>query len=182
MKALVIFESMYGNTRDVADAIGEGLRSSTWEVDVVEVGDAPTLISSGVDLLIVGGPTHQFGLSRPSSRQSAANGATTPIVSRTSGVREWMDKAEIGHLGIASAAFDTLLLTPRFLRYFGRASRKIDKRLARLGCHPVVSPESFWVTGGKGPLADGEVDRAHTWGQHLGTRVSIPELERQSML
>jgi flavorubredoxin len=73
-RALVVFESMFGNTEAIAHAVADGLRS-TMDVDVVEVGAAPASPADDVDLLVVGGPTHAFGLTRPSTRQDAARQA-----------------------------------------------------------------------------------------------------------
>lgn len=73
-RALVIFESMFGNTRTIADAVADGL-SSRFETDVIEVSLAPTRIPEEVSLVVVGGPTHAFGLTRPRTREDAANQA-----------------------------------------------------------------------------------------------------------
>ena len=70
-RALVVFESMFGNTAAVARALAAGL-SETLPVDVVEVGSAPIEPDDDVVLLVVGGPTHAFGLSRTDTRHEAA--------------------------------------------------------------------------------------------------------------
>ena len=67
MKALVVYESMYGNTRSVAEAIVEGL-CETAEPRLVPVSEAKAAVHEGADLLVVGGPTHAHGMSRPSTR------------------------------------------------------------------------------------------------------------------
>lgn len=85
MKALVVFESMFGNTRDVAQAVADGV-ATRLDVGVAEVGTSPDL--AGVDLLIVGAPTHAMGLSRDGTRKSAAEQAGDRLVSRRQGVRE----------------------------------------------------------------------------------------------
>ena len=69
MKVLVVYESMFGNTKAIAEAIGEALAA-----EVVEVSDAPDVLPDDVGLLVVGAPTHAFSLSRPATRQSAAGG------------------------------------------------------------------------------------------------------------
>jgi hypothetical protein len=172
MRALVVYESMFGNTQTIAHAIAEGLWSSM-RVDTVEVGSAPTTFD-GIDLLVVGGPTHQFGISRASSRAQAAEQAPDGLVSSGIGLREWMDDIHRLSDGIASAAFDTTLEKPRILRIFGRASRKVTKLLRRRGARIVMSPESFWVAGGNGPLADGEVERARKWGEEIASMITAP--------
>lgn len=88
-RALVVFESMFGNTATIAQAIADGLSGGA-DVDVVEVGVAPTVIADDVSPLVVGGPTHAFGMSRPSSRRSAAQQADHGVVSRGIGLREWL--------------------------------------------------------------------------------------------
>jgi flavodoxin len=181
MKALIIYESMFGNTQAIASAIGDGLAAQSWTVDVVEVGAAPMTIDSEIDLLVVGAPTHQFGLSRSSSREMAARDAKAPLVSGGIGVREWLEQTTFDRPGLATAAFDTLLTRPRFLRYFGRASRKIQKRLARRGCTLVSPAESFWVAGSTGPLEDGEETRARSWGEQLAAKIGAPSVTQQAV-
>jgi hypothetical protein len=72
MNALVVYESMFGNTQKVAQAIGEGL-STEMDVDVQEVGVAPDKIGDQVTLLVVGAPTHAFSLSRETPGAKPAN-------------------------------------------------------------------------------------------------------------
>ncbi len=81
-----MFESMFGNTQAIANSIAEGL-SSRLNVEVAEVGVAPSSISDDVALLVVGGPTHVFGMSRPRTRQDAAGQADHPVVSAKLGLR-----------------------------------------------------------------------------------------------
>src|SRR5919108_5750027 len=87
-RASVIFESMFGNTQAVAEAVAEGL-SSRFAVGLLEVSRAPTM-SDDVSLLIVGAPTHAFGLSRSRTREDAANQAAGSLVSAGIGLREWL--------------------------------------------------------------------------------------------
>ena len=92
MKAVVVYESMYGNTHRVADAIGRGLAGSG-EVVVVPVAEAAPALVTDADLLVVGGPTHAHGMSRPSTRKAAVEQAKdNPIDAAASGagVREWL--------------------------------------------------------------------------------------------
>ena len=79
-RAMVIFESMFGNTREIADAVAEGLSSSLSTV-ILEVGAAPAVLPDDVDLIVVGGPTHAFGLSRPGTRENAIRQAGGRVVS-----------------------------------------------------------------------------------------------------
>ena len=163
MKALVIYESMFGNTEAVARAVAEGL-SGRFDVTVADVRAGPP--AQGNDLIVVGGPTHAFGMSRPASRrdavrQGAAGDATT-------GIREWL--STVAHLsGVPAAAFDTRVDKP----LVGSAGRKAHRALRRLGCRMVAPAESFFVTGTPGPLADGEQQRARRWGQSLAAAVGV---------
>ena len=78
MSALVVFESIYGNTKLVAEAVAHGLSESI-EVEVLEVGSAPLHLAPEVALLVVGAPTHAFGLSRPNTRHDAVTSAPSPV-------------------------------------------------------------------------------------------------------
>jgi hypothetical protein len=161
----VVYESMFGNTRAVASAIARGL-ATRMAVDLLEVGTAPDRVDDGVDLVAVGGPTHAFSMSRPNTRQSAADQAEAPLVSTGRGLREWIDAAGPTLRGRAVATFDTKI-DKAYLP--GSAARSAHKRLRRLGCRPVAPAENFTVLGTAGPLADGELDRATRWGEHLTT-------------
>lgn len=166
MSALVVYESMYGATRAVAEAVAEGL-AGTGTVRVVEVGALSAEpgghdLPDDVDLLVVGGPTHQFGLSRPSSRAEAAKRAPDGLVSAGDGVREWLAAARLP-AGLRAAAFDTSILRPRLP---GAASRSLERRLRRRGARMVAPPRSFEVDK-TGALAEGTLDAARAWGAGL---------------
>lgn len=171
MKALIVYESMFGNTRDIALAIGDGV-SEAADVEVVEVGLAPDVIPPDLDLLIAGGPTHQFGMSRTSSREQARNQASGAQISYGRGIREWLDDITVPDRPLPVATFDTTMEKPRLLRYLGRASRSIAKHLERKGCAMRVPPESFLVGGGNGPLVEGELERARQWARETVVRAS----------
>jgi flavodoxin len=162
MRALVVYESMFGNTREVASAVARGL-ATHMAVDLYEVGDAPDEVGEGTDLVVVGGPTHAFSMSRPTTRRSAADQAETPLVSTGRGLREWIDAAGPTLRGRAVATFGTRI--DKSLA--GSAARSAHKRLRRLGCRPVAPAENFSVDGTTGPLGDGELDRATRWGENL---------------
>jgi hypothetical protein len=167
VQALVVFESMFGNTQRIAEAVADGL-STVMGVDVVEVGAAPTEIA-GVELLVVGGPTQAFGMSRAGTRQAASKQSDHRLVSPGRGLREWLNAIRGGGANVAAAAFDTRFDKPRWLT--GSAARAAEKRLRRLGFRIVVPSASFFVTETKGPLSDGELDRAQRWGAELGSAV-----------
>lgn len=157
MNVLIVTESCFGNTARVADAVAAGLRSRGVEVTVVDAASAPA--PEGVDLLLVGAPTHAMGLPGPGSRRQAeTKGARPPA----SGVAEWLDALPAGRGGRA-AAFDTVNG-----RFSGSAAKRIEKRLRRHGVE-VAARESFLVSSMEGPLADGELARAEQWGAALAS-------------
>ena len=165
MRALVVFESMFGDTETIARAIAEGL-SSGMRVDVVDVATRPR-VEGDVDLLVVGGPTHAFGMTRASTRQDAVRQGGRAAAADI-GLREWLD--ELAPTGFAdAAAFDTRI-NKRFIP--GSAARGAGDLLRRHGFRLVVPPESFRVTGTPGPLVDGEEDRARGWGHALATSLT----------
>jgi hypothetical protein len=142
--------------------------------EVVHIDEAPDALPAEVDLLVVGGPTHAFGLSRPATREGAAkqaagNPTTQNPATPGRGLREWLAGLQRPASPVAAATFDTRikkLLVP------GSAARGAAKRLRRLGLRMVAKPESFWVNGTAGPLRDGETDRARRWGEHLATQAA----------
>jgi hypothetical protein len=164
MTVLVVFESMFGNTELIANAVAEGLARHL-PVQQVEVGAAPAVVGGEVELLVVGGPTHAFGLSRPGTRQSAAQQAQAGLVSAGIGLREWLGALHKGAADGAVAAFDTRISRPRLP---GSAASAADKRLRRLGFQSAAPPTSFYVEGTTGPLPDGEIERARRWGRGAG--------------
>jgi len=166
MSALVVYESMFGNTQTIARAIAEGLATHT-RVELVEVSKATTTIDSGVELLVAGGPTHVLGMTRPRTRDEAAKQAERPLVSPGIGMREWLAALRPGN-GVPAATFDTRINKPRWMT--GSAARGFDKALRKLGFRLVAPPGSSLVASTPGPLDDGEVDRARRWGAELGTR------------
>ena len=163
IRALVVYESMFGNTKTVARAVAEGLGGAV-PVTVTEVGHAPDSIPVEVSLLVVGGPTHAFGLSRSETRRDAAAESARPVVSPGAGLREWLDALAVAPGRVATATFDTRVLHPRLP---GSAAKAARRRLEAKGFAMLAGPESFYVHGKAGPLADGEEHRARAWGEHL---------------
>jgi hypothetical protein len=171
MRALVVFESMFGNTETIARAVAVGL-APYLDVTVVEVGAAPASVTGDVDLMIVGGPTHAFGMTRPDSRRSAAQQAGGSTVSRGDGIREWVSRVELVRPHVQVATFDTRVDKPRVP---GSAARGAARRLRRRGARLIADPQSFYVRGTPGPLLDGEVDRARQWGATLWASFMVPQ-------
>jgi hypothetical protein len=165
--ALVVYESMFGATRRAALAMANGLEPYA-TVRVAEVGEAPRTIPDEVGLLVVGGPTHAFGLSRPQTRTEAATRTSEPLVSPGEGVREWLEALTV-HPGLAGAAFGT-----RVLRRWapGSSARAIARRLRHHDVRLLAKPEDLFVGGVDGGLLDGEVDRAREWAARLGASLA----------
>ncbi len=171
MRAIVVYESMFGNTHAVADAIAAGIGPDAVALPVAE---ATRDAVATADLLVVGAPTHVHGMSRPNTRKWAVDTARKPGASveldpaaTGPGVREWL--GSIGTLRCSVAAFDTRLHRPGLLT--GRAARGISRGLRGHGCAPIAPPESFFV-GADNRLEAGEADRARAWGGRLGARAS----------
>ena len=163
MKALVVFESMFGNTKDVATAVEHGL-SGTMDVQLVRV-DSSVKLADDIDLVVVGGPTHAFSMTRPQTRADAVKkGAQNDAAA--SGIREWLAALPVGQPSMRVATFDTRVEKVRHLP--GSAAHKAAKVAGRLGYGAATSPESFYVRDTTGPLLAGEVERAHAWGERLG--------------
>lgn len=161
MRALIVYESMFGNTQAIAEAVADGLRAADGEVALSEVGVAPSGPGDDVSLLVVGAPTHALSLSRPESRRSAAEQAGGPLVSAGIGLREWLAALPTGTA--VTAAFDTHVDR----KVPGAASRAAQKRLRKRGYRVALPAESFYVSDVAGPLVAGEVERARRWGADL---------------
>lgn len=168
MRARVVYESVFGNTEAAATAIARGLQEHA-EVEVVNVADATADSHSPVDLLVIGGPTHAFGMSRRRTRQDAADRIGGPFGPNesTTGIREWLEAEHQAPRGARAAAFATKLQRPSWLP--GSAARGIGRQLRRAGFVLVRRPIDFYVVGMTGPLAAGEFDRAKLWSQHMAS-------------
>ena len=144
MKALVIYDSLYGNTEKIAKAIGGAISS---EVKVLPVGQANPAELKSLDLLIVGSPTQ-------------GGRATKPM-------QAFLDKIPDTTLKAMNiAAFDTRY-TSRFVKIFGFAAGRIADNLKGKDGTLVTSPEGFFVTGKEGPLKEGELERATVWAKSI---------------
>ncbi len=176
MRAMIVYESMFGNTRMIAEAIAEGLGGGC---QVQRVADADPGLE-GVDLVVVGGPTHAWGMSWPSTRRGApirvekgdSGLELEPGADRGPGVREWL--ASVGHVEARAAAFDTRIKAPVLLT--GRASKRISRQLARHGLR-VVMPATSFLVDKSSHLLPGELERARAWGSRLAS-IESPQTER----
>jgi len=142
MKAFIVYDSVYGNTEKIARAVAEAITPSG-EVKVLGVGKANPSELASIDLLIVGSPTHA--------------GRPTPAV------QDLLNKVPKLQ-GINVAAFDTRITT-KLVRVFGYAAGRIANNLKRKGGTLIASPVGFFVTGNKGPLKEGELERAAGWAK-----------------
>ncbi len=179
MKALIIYESMYGNTHTVAEAVAEGLRTAG-EAKTVPASHVEQKDFADVDLLVLGAPTHMHGLPWLSSRKSAQKAAESshgrvtldPDMDAERGMRSILDELPGGTetaLPKKAAAFDTRLSGP--VLFTGSAGKTLAKTLRRHGYTGAASPASFLVDK-KDHLLEGEVDRAKEWGETLAGRVT----------
>lgn len=171
LRAHVIYESMFGNTERVARAVAEELGAAGLEVSVTEVSQAPAAHDLDTDLLVLGAPTHAFSLSRAGTREDAVRQGAPPSRS-TVGLRDWLsvarDRPSTSH--VLTAAFDTRVGKVRHLP--GSAARKATRLARGARLDPALGSESFFVDDVQGPLLQGELDRARTWGRHLVEQVS----------
>ena len=156
MKAIVAYDSTYGNTEQVARAVGAALGSGD-SVETIRVGEVTPERLAGISLLVVGCPTQKF----------SPTGATTRMLKVI---------PNGGLKGVKVAAFDTRITEAEierikilafFVRLFGYASEPVADRLRKKGGDLVAPPEQFYVTGTEGPLLDGELERAGEWAAKL---------------
>jgi flavodoxin len=156
MKALVAYDSAYGNTEQVAQAIGAAL-GSQGDVAVVRVGDVQPAQLEGLSLLVVGSPTQKF----------SPTGPTNNLIKRI---------PRSGLQGVKVAAFDTrfppseldrIRILAFFVRLFGYAAEPIAEKLEKKGGELAIPPEGFYVSGTEGPLLEGELERAADWANQI---------------
>lgn len=172
MHVVVTFESIYGNTRAVAEAVADGLRP-LGDVVVLSHHEADSAAVAVADLVVVGAPTHMHGLPTSLSRRMASQASeeedvpVDPGATAGPGIRSWL--SEQSGDGRLAAAFDTRADGRAALT--GSAGRGIAKRLRKRGFEVVVEPGSFLVEDAEGPLADGELERAREWGRAIAARL-----------
>ncbi|HEX5918711.1 MAG TPA: hypothetical protein VFY76_12690 [Nocardioides sp.] len=165
MSTLVVHESHWGNTRAVAHAIADGLAAGDGApVEVVDVTAAPSPLPDEVDLVVLGGPTHAFSMSRATTRRDAHDRGAEPG-HEGRGIREWLATLPTGDTSRAVATFDTRAEQVR--RLPGSAARAAGRYVAHHRLGRLVATESFYVEDSPGPLVDGELERARAWGRAL---------------
>lgn len=162
-RAVVVHESLWGCTAQVAEAVARGLGGARVVAAVEGVAALPDL--TGVDLLVVGAPTHAFSMPRPGTREDAQRrGATTGDVAH--GVRELLPllPAHLDRLGVRVATFSTKVAHPHLP---GSAAHAAARHLHRQHHAEVVGTEDFLVEDYAGPVLPGELARAEAWGAGL---------------
>ena len=153
MKAIVIYDSLYGNTEEIAKAIGKGFGE---EAKVVKVGDVKAEDIAPYHFVVIGSPTQ--------------GGRQTPAT-----------KAFVDSLPAAAlkekrlAAFDTRLKTV-FVKIFGYAAPRIETAIKEKGGNTTAQPQGFFVKSAKGPLLDGELERATTWAKSVAAGVPTGQM------
>ena len=166
MKALVIYDSQFGNTAQIAQAIGQGLGAALGNPDDVQVCRIASVRPdnlAGLDLLIVGSPTQKF---RP-----------TPTT------KNWLKSLPKHALrGMRVAAFDTRIteaeinahgVLAKFVDIFGYAAQPIAEGLLEKGGQEAAPPEGFYVGGTEGPLLEGELERAAEWARRITAEAEV---------
>ena len=160
MKAVVVYESLWGNTAAIARAIAEGIGP---EARAVSTAAATAAVMADADLIVAGAPVLAFSLPsdrmRENLRANPGRAPTPPDLSHPS-MRSWLTALPEGHA--RSAGFET-----RIWWSPGGATGGIVRGLERAGYHSVAKAHRFVVTGAYGPLRDGELERARLWGAEL---------------
>jgi flavodoxin I len=144
MKTLIIYDSLFGNTEKIAQAIGAAVGG---EVEVLRADAVQASHLQGIDLLFAGSPTYG---GQP-----------------TDAMKAFLERIPAAAVqGTRVATFDTRM-TNRLLRIIGFAAGKIAGGLQKMGAAPVGSAEGFFVLGGEGPLKEGELERAAAWAKGI---------------
>ncbi len=154
MKVLIVYDSVFGNTEKVAQAMGDELSAQGQAAQVMKVSDATPDALAGVELLIVGSPTRAFSPTKP--------------------IRNYVRGLDSACLkGARVAGFDTRIrveevnskLLHFMARLFGYAAEPIAAGLRRKGGQEAAPPAGFFVKGSEGPLEEGELERAAAWAR-----------------
>ncbi|GAG66716.1 unnamed protein product [marine sediment metagenome] len=153
MKTLIVYDSFFGNTEKIAQAIGNSL-SFKENVETLRVSEVKPEQLIGLELIIVGSPTRVF---KP-----------------TKAIMNFLNKIPLSGLkGVKVAAFDTRISTANvssrllniLVKLFGYAAKPIAYKLEKKGGSLIIPPEGFFVKDSKGPLKDGELERAVDWAK-----------------
>jgi hypothetical protein len=166
MKAVVVYESLWGNTASIARAISEGLGSGARALNTAQ---ATADVVAGADLIVAGSPVLGFTLPtekmRDGVRTNPGKAPAPPDLSHPS-MRSWLETLPAGRG--RGAAFDTQVRGP-----FGSAAPKIGEVLEKAGYGPLAKPAGFVVAHRFGPLREGELERAREWGAELARALEV---------
>lgn len=166
MTAVLVVESYFGSTRHLAEIVAATLHASGIASSVVDVDEAPASLPDDTELLVVGAPTHDLGLSTPESRQAATNRSMRGPA-RT-GVREWASALALPEHPPLVAVFDTRMGDPWLA---GSAAAQASVLLSGRGFPVSPARITFRVIDVAGPLRVGEVERARHWAADLAARL-----------
>ncbi|MCL5108720.1 MAG: hypothetical protein M1401_07630 [Chloroflexi bacterium] len=158
MRAIVVYESHWGNTAAVGRAIAEGIGP---EARALSTAEATGEAIAAAELVVAGAPPLGFRLPTEDTLRglTAERSPSPPDLSQPS-VRAWLEALPRGNA--PAAAFET-----RIWWSLGSAAKAILQQLERAGYRPIAKPEKFIVKGRYGPLRDGELERARAWGAEL---------------
>jgi len=165
VKAVVVYESLWGNTAQVARAVAEGIGQDTRALSTAAATVAEV---AGMDLIVAGAPVFGFKLSSDKMRQAIrANPGKAPSPPDLShpALRAWLDALPAGRG--RSAAFDTQVRGP-----FGSGAPEIARALEAAGYASLADPVGFVLKGRYGPLRSGELERAREWGAELARKMA----------
>jgi hypothetical protein len=185
MQVAIVYESLFGNTHEIAEAVAQGVREAEPDAHVscLRVEDAAPEEIIGADLLVVGGPTHMRGMSTSMTRSMGLRADHTELTEHPEGgepaltaepgaegpgLRTWFTDLPKAAKGRQAAAFDTRAGTA----LAGGAGHGIAHRLRRHGYELVAEPEGFVIESAEGPLRAGEHDRARDWGAAIARRAT----------
>ena len=163
MKAVVVYESHWGNTEAVARAIADGIGPDAVALNTDEAtGD----VVAGAELIVAGAPVIAFTLPGPGAKKQIAGDVKAPRPPDVSHpmLRSWLDQLPAGH-GVGAAFETRIWWSPR------GATGTIKSKLKKAGYPRAAKAERFVVSGGYGPLREGELDRARAWGAMLAEAV-----------
>lgn len=153
MKTLIIYDSLFGNTKKIAEAVRD-VAGKNHKVKCLHVADVGVGDLKGVKILIIGTPTHGGWY--------------------TDDIKKYLENVPQQALtGVKSIAFDTgvpydaLVGVKKWIaQKFGYASPRLAQKLKTLGAD-VIAAETFFVKGKEGPLQKGEIERARKWAKRL---------------
>jgi flavorubredoxin len=163
MKAVVVYESLWGNTASIARAIAEGIGV---DASAMTTDQATGSAIDGADLIVAGAPLLGFNLPTEQMRETIGKDTTTPTPDLShASMRSWLETLPAG-TG-RCAGFET-----RIWWSPGSAAKKISEGLRAKGYSAASKDEKFVVTGKYGPLKEGELERARQWGADLAQSIA----------